>query len=290
MQAELVLDAKAKLGEGPAWDGRVGVLYWVDIEGCAVHTYEPASGAWETYEFEEHVSAAIPMSAGGLILATENGISTFDMETKEQTVRVPLMSNKPSIRFNDAKCDPSGRLWAGTMAFGSTPGRADLFRLEESFEYTHVLSDLTVSNGMAWDTERELMYFIDTPTQAVYVFDYDKTSGAISNQRVALDVSAENGKPDGMTMDTEGMLWIAFFRGGKVISWDPIKQKKGREINLPVSKVTSCTFGGPEMTDLYITTASTGLSEAELRDEPLAGGLFHVELDVPGVPSYRFGK
>ncbi|WP_281242825.1 SMP-30/gluconolactonase/LRE family protein [Salisediminibacterium halotolerans] len=225
---------------------------------------------------------------GGLLLALERGFYFYDLDSNDLT---PLGDPEAGIatnRFNDGKCDPAGRFWAGTMALDKAPGNANLYRLNRDHNIEHVLSGVTTSNGLAWDRERALMYYIDTKTKKVQAYDYDDGSGAIANPRTAVTIADGAGSPDGMTIDQEGMLWIALFRGWRVIRVNPATGERLAEIAVPASQVTSCTFGGSSLDELYITTARTGLSEEALKEQPHAGGIFRVQPGVSGMPSYTF--
>jgi sugar lactone lactonase YvrE len=191
------------------------------------------------------------------------------------------------VRFNDGKCDPAGRFWAGTMAYDLAPGAGTLYRLDRGGVVRPVIPGLTISNGLAWDEARGVMYHIDTIPRTVWAYDYDLDSGAIARRRVAWQVPEALGYPDGMTLDAVGRLWIAFFGGGCVRCWDPLGRTIVHVVALPVSQVTACTFGGPDLQELYITTAWEHMTRAQRAAEPLAGGLFRARLDVPGLPAYR---
>ena len=180
----------------------------------------------------------------------------------------------PGNRFNDGKCDPAGRFWAGTMSISNMPCAGSLYVLEKDGTVKTKITGVTCSNGMAWSPDDKTLYYIDTPTRQVVAYKYDTKNGDITDGRVAISIPEEKGSPDGMTIDTEGMLWIALWDGWKVIRYNPYTSEQLYEVTLPVSRVTSCVFGGDDMDDLYITSAREGLSDSDLKEQPLAGSLF----------------
>jgi sugar lactone lactonase YvrE len=285
--AELVIDAKALLGEGAHWDGQESKLHWVDIEGRQLRIYEPMGQGEDVYSFDSMVSAAVPAAGGGWILALQDGIYSFKKNGQPQLIAA-VEPELPRNRLNDAKCDSAGRLWFGTMSMDSTPGAGNLYVMEPHGEVRHVLSDIGISNGLAWDDSRSLMYYIDTPTRGVDVMDYDLQSGTVSRRRTAFTLPEGAGGPDGMTIDREGMLWVAQWGGSCVSRWNPHTGKQIGKVEVPAKNVTSCTFGGEALDELYITTARSGMSEEDLQHWPLAGGLFKFKAGVQGMPANVF--
>nr|WP_246594242.1 SMP-30/gluconolactonase/LRE family protein [Evansella tamaricis] len=286
---DLVLmdDRKGLLGEGPCWDEKEGVLYWVDIVKKEIHIFSPEKRSSESIQVREYVGAVVPKESGGFLVALQSGI--YSMDTGQQlTLIAKPEETKVNNRFNDGKCDPKGRFWVGTMDMDGTNPSGALYCVDNNYEVNKKIEGVTISNGLAWDVKREVMYFIDTPTRNVYKYTFNLETGDIDNKEIAMHVSQELGFPDGMTIDEEGMLWIALWGGGKVIRCDPNSGSILREISLPVTNVTSCTFGGSRLEELYITTARVGLSAEELENEPYAGGLFRITPGVKGVPSYKF--
>ena len=287
---ELVLDAKARLGEGAVWDAARRLLYWVDIEGHELHAFDPARGRDVSFALGDSVGTVVPRAKGGVALTLGRAFAALDLETRRLRVLAEPEEEKVRLgnRFNDGKCDPRGRFWAGTMALSEAAAVGGLYRLDPDGSVRRMLESVTISNGIAWSADAHLMYYIDTPTREVAVFDYDDATGAIANRRVAVRFPARHGWPDGMTMDAEGMLWIAEWDGGCVSCWDPGKGRLARRIKLPVRRVTSCAFGGPGIDELYVTTAWSRLDPAQRRAQPLAGGLFRVRPGVKGVPAFAF--
>ena len=287
---ELALEHKATLGEGSIWNPALQRLHWIDIAEHRVFTYDPATGENRACDVGQMVGAVVPRARGGAMVALHSGFARLDLESGRVDLLPPPPGHDPATaRFNDGKCDPSGRLWAGTMSLIKGQPLAKLFRLDPDGS-THVMArDIRTSNGIAWTADRRTMYYIDTPTMRVDAFDYDDRTGAISGRRPAIEIPPDIGHPDGSTLDAEGMLWIAMHGGSRVTRWDPRAGRLLETIALPVSRVTSCAFGGPDLDTLYITSAREGLTPAQLAGEPLAGGLFRVMPGVRGVPadSYR---
>lgn len=283
----LVLDVHAELGEGPVWDTASQALIWVDILAPTVHWYYPSDGRTSSLQMKKPVGAIAVRSSGGLVLALEDGFWLLDQDDNSLRHVGTIEADNASIRMNDGKCDSSGRFWAGTVAYDSRPQAAALYRLETDLRVTKVLSDVTISNGLAWSPDDRTLYFIDSPTQGVDAFDYDARTGDISRRRRLLEVHSEVGLPDGMTVDEDGFLWVALWRGRAVHRYAP-DGTLDRVVRLPVSQVTSCAFGGHDLRDLYITSAAVGLGAEAIALEPHAGGLFRFRPGVAGIPARTF--
>lgn len=285
--AELVLDAKAILGEGPSWHAEWNILLWVDIVDQKVHLYDPATGSDRVLEIDQPVGAVVPRASGGAVIAAKHGFYTLDLLTGATVPIADPEVHLPENRFNDGKCDPVGRFWAGTM-LNREVAAGSLYCLESDYSIRHVLDQVKISNGLGWSPDHKTLYYNDTPTRQVSAFDYDLSTGGISNRRVAIHYPEDHGNPDGMTVDAEGMLWIAEWNGWQVSRWNPNTGQLLDTIQVPVAKVTSCVFGGARLDELYITTASVDLTEEEQKNQPLAGGLFVVRPGVQGTPTYTF--
>lgn len=285
LQADLVLDARATLGEGPVWDERNGTLLWVDILPGLIHRFRPDTQQDEVLAAGQPVGAVAPRQRGGLVLAVKEGFALLD----EAGFRVvaPVEADLPTNRMNDGKCDPAGRFFAGTMDIEARPKRGALYRLNPDHSVTTVIRGVSISNGLAWSPDVHTMYYIDSPTQGVDAFDYDLDSGRISNRRRVVSIPLSRGMPDGMAIDAEGCLWVALWEGAAVHRYAPTGDLD-RVVELPVSNVTSCTFGGVGLEDLYITTASSGSSDEQIRSEQWAGGLFACSPGVSGMPAHDF--
>jgi sugar lactone lactonase YvrE len=276
-EVQTVLDLTCRLGEGPVWDARNQRILWLDILAGDIHQYHPETGRHRRFNAGEMIGAIALRERGGLVAAMQSGFAFVDPEgeTVERIGHPEALV--PGNRFNDGKCDPAGRFWAGTMSMHDEPAAGALYTLFPDGEVRRRIGGVSISNGLAWSADERTFYYIDTPTFQVMAYDYDASSSEIENPRPAIRVPREYGDPDGMTIDTEGMLWIAHWDGCQITRWDPATGTLLSRIELPVARVTSCTFGGPGMRDLYITSARTGLSEEQLASQPLAGSLFVVK-------------
>jgi sugar lactone lactonase YvrE len=287
-QAELIVDAKVQLGEGPSWDARNRVLYWVDILGKQVHIYDPASKTDRTIDVPGLVGSVVPRASGGLIAALQDGFYSVDLDSGKSAKLAAPAAMHGKIRFNDGKCDAAGRFLAGTMSLVGESKAGELYSLHENLSIETLVSPVTTSNGLAWSPDHRVFYYIDTPTKQVVAYDYDLSKGTIANKRVVIQIPDGQGVPDGMTSDTEGMLWVAQWDGFRLSRWNPETGERLLTVQLPAARVTSCVFAGEQMNELYITTASTGLSDQAKAEQPLAGGLFYYKAGVRGMPTYAF--
>lgn len=290
-QAELVIDARATLAEGPSWDENKQVLYWVDIPGNQVHIFDPVQKLDRVIDVGQYVGAVVPDKKGNLVLAMHHGFYTYDVRTEQLQAIVDPETDLPRNRFNDGKCDPVGRFWAGTMSLDGEAQAGALYCLDTDLSTRVVIRHVTCSNGITWSPDYKTMYFIDTPTKQVVAYDFELNTGHLSNPNVVVTFPEDGsaGVPDGMTSDTEGMLWIAHWGGAQVSRWDPETGVQIDSVSVPASRVTSCVFAGEGLEELYITTAREGLSERDLKKQPHAGGVFRVKPGVKGLPTYSFG-
>ncbi|MEU9985318.1 SMP-30/gluconolactonase/LRE family protein [Streptomyces sp. NPDC048045] len=275
---EVAVRARATLGEGPTWDPATGRLIWLDILGMRIHTYEPASGRRTVRTTEQHVGAAKPRSGGGLVLNLRDGVGLL---APDGTFRWLHHEPVPGRRANDAAVAPDGSLWAGTMRYDEGPGGGTLSRLTGDGEVRVVLPGVTVSNGTGWSPDGRLLYYADTPTRRVDVFDHD--GEGLRNRRTLTEIEQGAGFPDGLTVDAEGCVWVALWDGGAVRRYTP-SGELDRVITLPTPRTTACAFGGPDLTDLYITTARVGLPAPH----PLSGSLLVVPGAGKGLPQPPF--
>ena len=304
MPPELLLDARADLGEGPAWDARSNCLYWVDIHAGHLHAFDPVGKTDRCLDLGEFIGCAVPRQAGGLVLALRSGFATLDSDSpplaehprrgqqgEGLVVRgiVNPEAHLPGNRFNDGKCDPAGRLLAGTMDDAEEAASGSLYSLSIDRSLQTLLTGVRISNGLTWSPDARTFYYIDTPARQVTAFDYDLASGAIANPRPAITVPPEMGWPDGMTSDTEGMLWVAIWGGARLTRWDPATAQLLESIPFPALNVSSCAFGGPHLDELYVTSARKGMGAAQLDQYPLSGSLFRLRPGVQGMPTFAFG-
>lgn len=288
IEAELVLDAKVLLGEGPWWNAGTQQLYWVDIEGNAFHVFDPATGNDRKIDVGQMIGCCVGRKSGGVVVALQNGFYGLNLETEKLTPLVDPEAHLPENRFNDGKCDSRGRLWAGTTRVQHDEPSGFLYRLDADLSVNRKLDDVWISNGLAWSRDDKTMYYIDSPTSEVVSFDFDAATGEISNEQLVIEIPEGGGSPDGMTIDEEGMLWVALWDGWRVIRVNPESGEIIDEIRLPVARPTSCVFGGANLDELYITTASTRMPAEELAKQPLAGGIFRCKPGVRGLPAYGF--
>ncbi|MFF5963072.1 SMP-30/gluconolactonase/LRE family protein [Streptomyces collinus] len=275
---EVAVRADAELGEGPTWDAAAGRLLWIDILGSRLHTYDPATGRRTVRRTEQHIGAVKPRAGGGLVLNLRDGIGLLDPDDRFRWLHHEPV---PGRRANDAAIAPDGALWAGTMRYDEAPGGGTLSRVTGEGAAEVVLDDVAVSNGTGWSPDGRLMYYIDSPTRRIDVFDY--ADGRISGRRTLAVIEEGAGFPDGLTVDAEGCVWVALWEGSAVRRYTP-GGELDRVIELPVPLVTACAFGGPDLTDLYVTTARTGLTEPPA----LAGSLFVVPGAGKGVAQPAF--
>jgi sugar lactone lactonase YvrE len=253
-----------------------------------VVSYDPASDTEQIWEVGERVGTVVPRASGGLVIAGDLGFSFLDAETGEKTpIADPEADKRPDNRFNDGKCDPSGRFWAGTISTVKKTGDAALYRLDPGLRVTRMFTGVTNSNGICWSADARTMFYIDTPRKQVLAFDFVNATGAISNERVAIDTAALGlpGSPDGMTIDENGHLWIALCHAGLVVCLDPATNKELARVGVPEAmETTACAFGGPDLRSLYITTGM----EKDC-GEALGGRLFVAKPGARGVSAFAFG-
>ncbi len=282
MSATLGVDVLARIGgtllEGPAWDERNARVLLVDIPGHRRHALDWAAGTVTTRRVEETTSAWIPRIAGGTVVVCRSGLRLAD-EDGEGPLALEIEAERPEHRTNDAKCDPDGRLWLGTMADAGDVPHGALYRVGADLTLTRVLEGTTISNGMGWSPDDRRMYFVDSPKRRIDAFAFERKTGSASERSTFVDTGAFTGLPDGLAVDADGCLWVAMYGGGAVLRFAP----DGRHVatlEMPVAKPTSCCFAGPGLDRLVITTA---------RDEDGTGGdLYACDARVTGMPTVPF--
>jgi sugar lactone lactonase YvrE len=283
--ATRLLHAQARLGEGAIWDTLTQVLWWVDINGRELHRYDPVTNRDQVWAMPSTIGTVVPRARGGVVVALQNIIATFDPQTATLTTLAGI--DQPDQRFNDGKCDPTGRLWVGTIAFSEAAGVAALYRLDERGINSQI-PGITISNGIVWSPDGRTCWYIDTPTDRVDAFDYDVTSGRLSNRRPAVHFPPGVGHPDGMAIDERGQLWVAMWGGGCVLHCDPMSGRILGRIDIPGARnITSCAFGGANLDTLFITSSRGDHADSTL---PYAGDLFVAHPGVRGVPSPSFAS
>jgi D-xylonolactonase len=283
-----VWPARAVLGEGPVWSSRRQALFWVDILGKKLHCYTPRDAGMKTWSFDEEISAvAERKDHSSLVVTLRHHFAFFDPDTGQLEKLADAESERTGNRFNDGKCDARGRFWAGSMDFGCVQPTGALYSFDPQRRCQRHVDGFAVTNGPTWSLDGRTMYFTNTATGQIFAFDFDPERGELSNRRLWLQFGPDDGSPDGMTTDANGNLWIAHWGAGRVTCHAPSGKELAR-IDVPASNTTSCAFGGPNLTTLYITTATVDLDEAALAAQPHAGGLFEIELDVQGLPASQF--
>lgn len=277
--------AKAQLAEGPVW--HEGALWFVDIPRGELHRLEPRGSSDAAWKLGDFLSAVLPTRRGRLLAVRQHDLGWFQPADARFILFSALATASPAAsRFNDAKCDAAGRLWVGTMALDSTQGRHALYRVDARGIFEQMLDGVTISNGLGWSPDNTRLYYVDTPTRRVDQFDFDLATGAIANRRPLATFGEGEGKPDGLTIDVEGHLWVALWEGSCVWRLHGRTGERLARIELPVSRVTSCTFGGEDLRTLFITTAAP--DPAAQAREPDAGSIFRCETPVGGFPATRF--
>ncbi|MFP4510177.1 MAG: SMP-30/gluconolactonase/LRE family protein [Spirochaetaceae bacterium] len=289
-EATIAVREHATLGEGSLWDSERGVLYWVDIAGRRLYTHDP-NGTSSGVTTNEQVSTVVPVSGSEteVLVGMETCIARMNPSTGELLERYALEADIPQNRCNDGKCDPQGRFWIGTMSTVKRTGTASVYRVSTDYEIERVFGGVTTSNGIVWNADSTKMFYVDTPTRRIDSFAFDAETGAVHERTPLVEIPDELGKPDGMTIDAEGRLWVAMFYGACVTVWDSQTGSFLEKIDVPAKNVTSVAFGGNELSTLYVTTARVGMSEADLQTYPDAGSLFMFDTDVRGTPANRFG-
>jgi len=282
------VDGQCRLGEGAIWDTKKQVLWWIDILPGILHCYDPASDSDREWEIGQMIGTVVSKASGGLMVALENGFASFDPVSNRLNIVSDPESDIPTNRFNDGKCDPAGRFWAGTMAISEVAGAGALYCLDGAGECSKHVENISVSNGIVWTADQKTMYYIDSPTRQIDAFDYDIETGLISNRRTAVEMPQGVGNPDGMTIDAEDNLWVAMWGGWCVLHVNPRTQKVLDKVDVAASNVTSCAFGGADLQDLYITSARNNLEKSGVPDQPQAGGLFRARTDVKGVVAFEY--
>lgn len=277
---------RTTLGEAPMWDEREKVLYWVDIPNGLLFRYDPATQRNDSFEIGQPIGSVALRERGGLVLAVRSGFIAFDPQSGKLERLATVEGDRPNNRFNDGKCDPHGRFWAGTMSMSAAVGAGTIYVLDSNHSVTPCLPNITIPNGFVF-TENDF-YYADSPRRIIYCCQLDPASGSVSQPRSALHIDKPLGVPDGMCVDVEGKVWVAHHGDGHVRRWDLKSRTLLDEIELPVKQVTACWFGGNELRTLFITTAAQGFDSADYQREPLAGSLFSIELPIGGRPAYRF--
>jgi sugar lactone lactonase YvrE len=288
MIVEEVSRHRCELGEAPFWDTETGTLLSVDINAGEVHRFDPLTEKTSTLNFDAPLSFAIPTTGQKLIVGQRHRVIEFG-PNGERSVLSLVEEREERNRLNDGKCDPSGRLLFGSMSLDRRPGTAALYRLDGSGKTKCLLSGLTLANGLDWNLGYDSLYFIDSCSQRIDLYDYDPDIGNLSNGRVFVQIDENRGLPDGLTVDAEGGVWVCLFGGSAIHRYSP-QGKLDEVLTLPVSCPTSPTFGGENLDTIYVTTSRHRLSEERRAAELMAGATLMFKPGVTGRPASRFSN
>ena len=273
-RVDVAIHSDALLGEGPRWNAATRRLLWVDIEGRALHISDPERGEDRTIPLWSRVGCASWTTREDTVLvALADRLALVDVGdgSLETLVEIPHAGH---MRLNDGACDPAGRFWVGSMALAVTPGVAALYCYADG-SLARVVDGVTLSNGLGWSPDASLMYYVDSESYRVDVFDYDLATGAISGRRSFVPIDRADGTPDGLAVDDEGCVWLALWGGRAVRRYDP-HGMLDRVVDVPAANVTACCFGGEDRRSLYITTAAPD------------GSVFVTDAGVRGPPAQPF--
>ena len=291
VEVKIACDTVASLGEGAIWDYKNNRLLWIDIPEGKVFIYTPSDGKNAEISVGKTIGTIVPYEKNKVIVALIDGIYELDLETEKLTfICAPETPRVEGNKYNDGKCDAKGRLWVGTMDMNSVTGRGGLYVVSGNGEYQQVLKEVTVSNGICWSLDGDKMYYQDSPLKTISAFDFDVNKCTISEREEVVKVPKDMGKPDGNTMDATGMVWMANWGGACVSKWNPHTGQMLQKIDIPAYNVTSVAFGGENLEDLYITTASKYMPEDKESLYPEAGKLFVCQPGCKGIKANYFSK
>ncbi|XP_072900257.1 regucalcin-like isoform X2 [Hemitrygon akajei] len=294
VKIECVVNGRYSVAESPVWEEKDGTLLYTDITEQNVYRWNPVDNQIKKIHVDATAGSVVPRNSGGYVLALGKRLAFLDWEKQVVTDITEIDREKSNIRFNDGKADPAGRFLAGTMGMETRPDvferhQGSLYALQTDHSVVKHLDQVDLSNGLAWSLDHKIFYYIDSLHFSVDAFDYDLQSGKISNRRVVYKLEQGVIIPDGQCIDNEGKLWVACYNGGSILRIDPETGKKMQTVKLPVSKTTSCCFGGKDYADLYVTSATRSLDQESFQRESLAGGIFKVTgLGVKGIPPHSF--
>lgn len=283
----LAVEVRDLIGESPAWEAGSATLLWTDIAGRRIRRLDPSTGEVWTRALTQMAGAVLPRASGGLALCLQDGVYLTDSDDGELRLLAHVEAEDETTRLNDVKTDRVGRMWGGTMALDAHADAGAFYRFEPNGSIETIAAPVTISNGVDWNLDGSLMYYIDTATGRMDVFDFDLAIGSATDRRPFIHFDESFGLPDGMTVDAEGGLWVAFYDGWAVRRFGPDGTLE-RTIELPAARTTSCAFGGAGLDQLYVTSARDGLSESQLAEQPHAGGLFVIQPGVAGLPITPF--
>ncbi len=284
---ENILDARARLGECPVWDADRQQLFWVDVYNHRVHQFDPATQTDRSFNTGNVVSAIALTHSNPLLIAQGDRLDLLNLETGDLTPVYQTTFPFPNTRFNDGKCDPQGRFWIGSIS--EAPEQAELYRFDPDGSWHVMETGLTISNGLGWSPDGSTFYLTDSAKHRIYAYRFDGGTGEIGDRRILIDLTAEGVEPDGLTIDSQGNIWSALWNGWCIACFSPAGNELQR-IRLPAQRPTSVTFAGADLTEMYITSASIGLSQKEIQQQISAGDLFHLKMPMTGMSTQRFGS
>ena len=288
IHSELAFKAEATTGEGSIWHPERNSLFWVDIEGKTLHEFIPSTKDARSWTFDRMVTTVVPETDSTVIVSLQNEIVRVNLNSGVTTCIAPVPDQDGKLRCNDGKCDPSGRLWVGTMAFNCEKDAAKLYCVQADGTLIPKIDKVTISNGIVWSANKKYMYYNDTPTGKIVRYRYNDRTGEILYDGIAVTLAENTGGPDGMTIDSKDNLWVAQWGGSGVYCYNPYTGDLLMKIEVPAPHVASCAFGGKDLDTLYITTARAGLSEKQLEEFPLSGSVFCCKPGAIGVKANYF--
>ncbi len=280
-----VLTTRARLGEGPVWNADIQQLFWVDIFNHRVHQFDPVTGHDRHFDVGDLVSAIALAGPDRLLIALRDRLAFLNTQTGDVTTLYQTDFPYPNTRFNDGKCDSKGRFWIGSIS--EEPEQAELYRYDLDGSLHVMETGLTISNGLGWSPDGATFYLTDSAQRKIYAYHFEAETGAIRDRRVLIDLSDEIAEPDGLAIDQQGNIWSALWNGWCIACFDPDGQEISR-VKVPIQRPTCVTFGGSKLTDLYITSASVGLSQQEIKQGFFAGDLFRSSTPAIGLPTQPF--
>ena len=289
VDVELVADVHCNVGEGPLWDPRDGSLVWVDIVPGHIYHLTTASRERRQITLGHEVSVVIPRTSGGYVVGVQDGLIALDQIASGYTTSplVDIEIDMPGNLMNDCKCDARGRLWGGTRARDWTPELGNLYRVDPDLGVTRFLDRISISNGLGWSPDWTRLYYVDSRPGTLDVLDYDIEAGTASNRRPFAQIDKELGSPDGLCVDSDGCVWLAVLGTSSLYRYAP-DGSIGDIVELPTRQPTSCCFGGPDLDELYVTSAAVDMSEEQHAADPHAGGVFVLKPGVRGLPTDPF--
>jgi sugar lactone lactonase YvrE len=271
------------LGESPIWDHRENALFWVDINGCQLHRLTVENGSHHSWDMPDKLTSIGLKQGGGLVATLKSALVAIELPSGKITWLNELLKDTENLRFNEGKCDRQGRYWAATMDIHGKAPTGVLYQFDHKARETKRDANFAISNGIGWSPDNKIMYFTDTVARKIFQYDFDPQSGSVANRRLFTTTPVDAGLPDGLAVDSHGYLWSAHSYGWRITRYAP-DGEIARVIPMPISRPTSCCFGGKNLNILYVTSARGNLSDADLQQGPDSGGVFAINTEVTGIP------